>query len=190
MRSDGRQPVTKHVQQLQKHYAKQVQRKTPKDTLPSRLLDIPLAHYISLVSHLKYSKRILVSLGAGLSLPVLRPFVALRGPGGLWDIIWLREQTPADPRAGIHGWLDAGQVDLMLVVGTIGTVWPAAIYIHVVWIARVGIAVFNTEEVDEEEVDRSQRLKEEGWFFKGDAGAVIPDVLKEVGGNGCAHKKS
>lgn len=78
----------------------------------------------------------------------------------------------------------------MLVVGTIGTVWPAAIYIHVVWIARVGIAVFNTEEVDEEEVDRSQRLKEEGWFFKGDAGAVIPDVLKEVGGNGCAHKKS
>ena len=70
----------------------------------------------------------------------------------------------------------------MLVNGTSGIVWPVGIYIHAVWIAGVGIAVFNTEKFDDGEVGLSQRLKEEGWFFKGDAGAAIPDVLQEVVG--------
>ncbi|KAI4270099.1 MAG: hypothetical protein L6R38_007229 [Xanthoria sp. 2 TBL-2021] len=97
------------------------------------------------------------------------------------DIVWFGEQTPQAARASIHEWLDAGQVDLMLVVGTSATVWPAAIYIHAPRIAGARIAVFNTEEPDEE-VDPSQRLREQDWFLKGDAAAVIPDVLKEVDG--------
>ena len=70
----------------------------------------------------------------------------------------------------------------MLVVGTSSTVWPAAIYIHSARIAGARIAVFNTEDPDLEVSDESQKLTKKDWFFKGDAGVVIPDVLKEVVG--------
>lgn len=98
------------------------------------------------------------------------------------DIVWFGEQTPQAARARIHQWLDAGQADLMLVIGTSATVWPAAIYIHAARIAGARMAVFNTEEPDEEEMDLSQRLRKQDWFFKGDAAAVITDILKEVVG--------
>ncbi|KAL8768496.1 MAG: hypothetical protein Q9209_005287 [Squamulea sp. 1 TL-2023] len=318
-----RNKSSKHATQLQKQYAKQLRRKTPKDALPSPNLDIPLDHYISFVSHLKSSNRILALFGAGLSAASGIP--TFRGPGGFWrqhdctqlatpeafdkdptllwhfynyrrhlaltarpnrahhalaklaekkpqsltinqnidglcqrvqhspssllsihgslfdikcsdpaccytgtnnftdpivpslaipqdwpisdarfplspapvsslphcprcdallrpDIVWFGEQTPRAARARIHEWLDAGPVDLMLVIGTSATVWPAAIYIHSARLAGARIAVFNTELPDEEDLDPSQRMREQDWFFKGDAAAVIPDVLKEVVG--------
>ncbi|KAL8670351.1 MAG: hypothetical protein Q9168_005109 [Polycauliona sp. 1 TL-2023] len=314
---------SKHAQQLQKQYAKQQKRKTPKDTLPSPHLDIPIDHYTSFVTHLKSSKRVLALLGAGLSAASGVP--TFRGPGGFWrehdcttlgtpeafekdpslvwqfynyrrhmalranpnkahialakmavkhpdflainqntdglcqraqhppssllsihgslfnikcsnsqctytetgnftdpivpslaipsdwpisdarfplspvpvsslphcpqcdsllrpDIVWFGEQIAQAARARIHEWLDAAKVDLMMVIGTSATVWPAAIYIHAARLAGARIAVFNTEEVDEEMVDPSQKLREQDWFFKGDAAAVVPDVLKEVVG--------
>ncbi|KAL8785274.1 MAG: hypothetical protein Q9213_003478 [Squamulea squamosa] len=281
---------SKFAMQVQKQYAKQQRRKTPRDTLPSPNLDIPLDDYISFVSHLKSSNRILALFGAGLSAASGIP--TFRGPGGFWreydctqlatpeafdkdptllwhfynyrrhaalsatpnrahhalaklaekkpqtlainqnidesdnfndpivpslaiphdwpisdakfplspvppsslphcpqchallrpDIVWFGEQTPQAVRARIHEWLDGGPVDLMLVIGTSATVWPAAIYIHAARIAGARIAVFNTEVPDNEDVDPSQRLREQDWFFRGDAAAIIPDVLKEVVG--------
>ncbi|KAL8686595.1 MAG: hypothetical protein Q9224_005401 [Gallowayella concinna] len=313
--------TSKHAKDIQKQYAKQQRRKTPRDTLPSPTLDIPLDHYISFVTHLKSSKRVLALFGAGLSAASGIP--TFRGPGGFWRehdstqlgtpeafekdpslvwqftnyrrhtalkakpnrahyalaklaekqsdflainqnidglcqraghpssslvpihgslfdlkcssprciytendsftnpvvpslalptdcpisdarfplspiptpllphcpqcnsllrpaIVWFGEQTVETARARIHTFLDAGKVDLMLVVGTSATVWPAAIYIHSARIAGARIAVFNTEELDEELQDPSQRLREQDWFFRGDAAAIIPDVLKEV----------
>lgn len=70
----------------------------------------------------------------------------------------------------------------MLVVGMSAIVWPAALYIHNARMAGARIAVFNTDEPDLDVYDESQKLREQDWFFKGDAGAVIPDVLKEVVG--------
>lgn len=90
-------------------------------------------------------------------------------------VVWFGEPIPLHATNRIHKWLDVGKVDLMLVVGTSAQVWPAANYIHA---AR--IATFN---VDEPEMDEPiTRLREQDWFFRGDAGAVIPDVLKEVVG--------
>ncbi|KAL8676275.1 MAG: hypothetical protein Q9186_007200 [Xanthomendoza sp. 1 TL-2023] len=265
--------TSKHAKDIRKQYAKQQRRKTPRDTLPSPTLDIPLDHYISFVTHLKSSKRVLALFGAGLSAASGIP--TFRGPGGFWRehdstqlgtpeafekdpslvwqftnyrrhtalkakpnrahyalaklaekhftnpvvpslalptdcpisdarfplppiptpllphcpqcksllrpaIVWFGEQTVEAARARIHTFLDAGKVDLMLVVGTSATVWPAAIYIHSARIAGARIAVFNTEELDKELQDPSQRLREQDWFFRGDAAAIIPDVLKEV----------
>ena len=97
-------------------------------------------------------------------------------------IVWFGEQVPWPLRERIHSWLDEGTVDLMLVVGTRAEVWPAAIYIHCARLAGARIAVFNTEEPDVEICDPSQQLREQDWFFKGDASAIIPEVLKETVG--------
>lgn len=59
-------------------------------------------------------------------------------------------------------------------------VWPAALYIHSTRLAGARIAVFNTDEPDLDVDDESPKLREQDWFFKRDAGAVIPDVLQEV----------
>lgn len=93
-------------------------------------------------------------------------------------VVWFGEPVPMQAIDRIHKWLDVGKVDLMLVVGTSAVVWPAANYIHAARVAGARIATFN---VDGPEVDEPiTRMREQDWFFRGDAGAVIPDVLKEV----------
>lgn len=95
-------------------------------------------------------------------------------------VVWFGEPIPRHAVDRIHKWLDGGKVDLMLVVGTSAKVWPAANYIHAARVAGARVAIF---DIDEPEMDEPiTRLREQDWFFKGDAGAVIPDVLKEVVG--------
>ena len=78
----------------------------------------------------------------------------------------------------IHSWLDGGKIDLMLVIGTSATVWPAANYIHTARVAGAKIAVFNMEESD---IDYGLNgMKEEDWYFKGDAAEILPELLKEI----------
>ena len=68
----------------------------------------------------------------------------------------------------------------MLVIGTSATVWPAANYIHAARLAGAKTAVINMEESD---VDYGLNgMKEEDWFFKGDAGSLVPELMKEVVG--------
>ncbi|KAL8636134.1 MAG: hypothetical protein Q9228_006436 [Teloschistes exilis] len=312
---------TKATAALQKQYGKQQRRKIPEGALPDPALEIPIDDYVSFVTHLKSSKRILALLGAGLSAASGIP--TFRGAGGFWRehdamqlatpeafdkdpslvwqfynyrrhmalkakpnrghvalaklagrkpeflaisqnidglslraghpsssllnihgslfdirctnlncsyislgndndpvvpalqlsedhdisdahfpiasipvtslphcpqcasllrpaIVWFGEQTPLSSRERIHSWLDQGSVDLMLVVGTSATVWPAAVYIHSARLKGARIAVFNTEDPDIDVDDESQRLREQDWFFKGDAATIVPDVLKEV----------
>jgi len=45
-------------------------------------------------------------------------------------VVWFGEPLPMRAIDRIHNWLDGGKVDLMLVIGTSSTVWPAANYIH------------------------------------------------------------
>ena len=96
-------------------------------------------------------------------------------------VVWFGEplQRPAIDR--IHHWLDGGKVDLMMVVGTSATVWPAANYIHAARTAGARIAVFNTEKPGMDD-DPVMGLREQDCFFEGDAAATIPDTLKEMVG--------
>ena len=93
-------------------------------------------------------------------------------------VVWFGEPVPMAAIDRIHKWLDGGKVDLMLVVGTSAKVWPAANYIHAARVAGARIAVFNNDEPEMDEPNT--RLREQDWFFQGDAGVIIPDVLKEV----------
>ncbi|KAL8872827.1 MAG: hypothetical protein Q9174_001605 [Haloplaca sp. 1 TL-2023] len=93
-------------------------------------------------------------------------------------VVWFGEPLAMSARDRIHSWLDIGKVDLMLVIGTSATVWPAANYIYAARLAGARIAVFNMEDPDDE--DGSGGMREEGWFFKGDASEIVPELTKEV----------
>ncbi|ODQ68136.1 DHS-like NAD/FAD-binding domain-containing protein [Nadsonia fulvescens var. elongata DSM 6958] len=100
--------------------------------------------------------------------------VGLLRPGVVWfgEPLPFREVTMADK------FLMEAKVDLILVVGTSCSVWPAAGYVERV--ARSGgkVAVFNTDisadmdDMDEEGID--------GWAFKGDAAEWLPKALEPI----------
>lgn len=93
-------------------------------------------------------------------------------------VVWFGEPLPMRAIDRIHKWLDGGKVDLMLVIGTSATVWPAANYIHAARVAGARVAFFNMENPDID--DGSGGMREEDWFFRGDAGDLVPERMKEV----------
>lgn len=95
-------------------------------------------------------------------------------------VVWFGEPLPMPAIDRIHNWLDRGKIDLMLVIGTSATVWPAANYIHAARLAGAKIAVFNMEKSDIE--NATGYLWKEDWSFNGDAGEVLPELLREVVG--------
>lgn len=103
-------------------------------------------------------------------------------------IIWFGEPLNQSDVGRIHGWLDHGKVDLMLVVGTSAVVFPAANYIYTARKTGARIAYFNTEKTwDDNDVYTNFR---EGidWWFQGSAADILPEVLKEVVGKVPAWK--
>lgn len=67
----------------------------------------------------------------------------------------------------------------MLVIGTSGTVFPAAAYVEIARERGARIAIVNLDE------EGGRELKEEDWFFCGDAAVVLPVLLGPViGGDG------
>ena len=97
-------------------------------------------------------------------------------------VVWFGEPVDESARDRIHDWLDeVPKVDLMLVVGTTAVVYPAAAYIHAARVQGARIAVFNTDPPSEEDQDNPvTRLRDEDWFFQGDAASIVPEVLKET----------
>lgn len=73
-------------------------------------------------------------------------------------------------------WLAAGKVDLMLVVGTSSRVYPAAGYIDKARAKGARIAVVNMDRSDV----GSSGLRPDDWLFQGDAGTIVPEILKDV----------
>ncbi|KAF9638360.1 NAD-dependent histone deacetylase silent information regulator Sir2 [Lasiodiplodia theobromae] len=94
------------------------------------------------------------------------------------DIVWFGEPLARSSIDRIHDWMDKGPIDLMLVVGTTAVVYPAAGYIHGARYQGARVAVFNMEESEEE--GAASNLKDNDWFFRGDASKILPEVLKEV----------
>lgn len=66
----------------------------------------------------------------------------------------------------------------MLVIGTSATVWPAANYIHAAQVAGARVAAFNMEDPNPDH--GLGEMREEDWVFRGDAGDLVPEVMKEV----------
>lgn len=86
-------------------------------------------------------------------------------------VVWFGESLPYDAIFRADEYISAGDVDLVLVVGTSATVWPAAGYIEEVAQRGGKVAVFN--------IDESTKWPD-GWFFQGDSAEWLPKALEPV----------
>lgn len=87
------------------------------------------------------------------------------------DVVWFGEMLPAD--AVERAWREAAECDVMLVVGTSGTVWPAAELPLVARRAGVRVIEVNPEP---SEVTHAADL-----FLQGPAGDVLPAMARALG---------
>lgn len=91
-------------------------------------------------------------------------------------VVWFGESLPMQTLSNISHWLGSGDVDLMLVIGTRAQVYPAAGYVDRARLRGARVAVIN---MDVNDVGASG-LKPGDWFFEGDAGVIVPEILKGV----------
>lgn len=106
--------------------------------------------------------------------PVCKDGLLLR-PG----VVWFGESLPLKTIDKVDNYIEAGAVDLILVIGTSGTVYPANSYVERVRQKGGKVAIFNTD------IDENVLLgKEEGtWGFKGDAAETLPAALRPLIGD-------
>ncbi|GLA43644.1 hypothetical protein AnigIFM63309_001575 [Aspergillus niger] len=94
-------------------------------------------------------------------------------------VVWFGESLPSHTIDYVDEWLNKGKVDLILVVGTSSRVYPAAGYVDKARSKGARVAVVNMDRNDV----GSSGLKPGDWFFEGDAGTIVPEILKGVIGD-------
>jgi len=92
-------------------------------------------------------------------------------------VVWFGESLPLKVVDAADDFLMSKKVDLVLVIGTSGTVWPAMGYVERVQKRGGKVAVFNTE------VDMEQIKKDKNWGFIGDASKWLPIALEPLIGS-------
>lgn len=107
-------------------------------------------------------------------LPLCPVCQSLLRPG----VVWFGESLPMRVLDGIDLFLEAGPVDLILVIGTSGTVYPANSYVDLVRLRGGKVAIFNTD-IDQAVVDGEVSGT---WGFRGDAAHWLPIALEPVSG--------
>ncbi|KAI9657872.1 MAG: hypothetical protein M1831_004108 [Alyxoria varia] len=94
-------------------------------------------------------------------------------------VVWFGESLPASTLERVDAWMHGpDKIDLLLVVGTSALVYPAAGYIAKAKARGARVAVINTERPDK----GASNLKPGDWFFQGDAGSLVPQILESVTG--------
>ena len=95
-------------------------------------------------------------------------------------VVWFGEPLPSDTINAVDRWIEAAPVDLILVIGTSVSVYPAAGYVDVARDHGARVAVVNMDPNDIPQQNRLGGLQPEDWFFQGDAGIIVPEILKSV----------
>ncbi|KAK9465725.1 DHS-like NAD/FAD-binding domain-containing protein [Lipomyces arxii] len=91
------------------------------------------------------------------------------------NVVWFGEALPYNTVQRADDFISQGKVDLILVIGTSGTVYPAAAYTDRVRLQGGKVAVFNIDvEHDSDDDDRPD------WVFQGDAAELVPEALYPV----------
>ncbi|CAK9438579.1 uncharacterized protein LODBEIA_P28030 [Lodderomyces beijingensis] len=93
-------------------------------------------------------------------------------------VVWFGESLPLDVIRNIDNFIEEGgnKVDLILVIGTSGTVYPANSYVERVRYQGGKVAVFNTDIDDRVESGKVKNT----WGFKGDAAELLPTALEPL----------
>lgn len=100
--------------------------------------------------------------------------IGLLRPG----VVWFGEALPAKTLQTVDGFINQpGGIDLIMVIGTSAKVYPAAAYVDRARLAGAKVAVFNTDTNDVP--GGGDGINEDDWFFQGDAGIVIPEILRD-----------
>lgn len=95
-------------------------------------------------------------------------------------VVWFGEVLPEKTLTAIDSFIEnCIRIDLIMVIGTSSRVFPAAGYIDEAREKGARIAVINMDRGDMP----AGGLGEEDWFFEGDAGEIVPDILKSVIGD-------
>lgn len=94
-------------------------------------------------------------------------------------VVWFGEMLPEKTISEIDDFIkESEKIDLILVIGTSAKVYPAAGYIDEARAKGARVAVINMDKAD----TGRGGLKKEDWFFEGDAGVIVPELLKlEIG---------
>ncbi|OJI98231.1 hypothetical protein ASPVEDRAFT_37673 [Aspergillus versicolor CBS 583.65] len=91
-------------------------------------------------------------------------------------VVWFGEALPSHTLDFVDDWMSQGKIDLMLVIGTSSRVWPAAGYVDKARSKGARVALVNMDPNDL----AKGKLTSNDWFFEGDAGAIVPEILKSV----------
>lgn len=91
-------------------------------------------------------------------------------------VVWFGESLSLHLLNEIDNFMELGPIDLILVVGTSGTVYPANSYVDRVKYKGGKVAIFNTD-IEPHIVNG----EDDGvWGFKGDAAELLPIALKPI----------
>lgn len=93
-------------------------------------------------------------------------------------VVWFGEALPEKTIDDVDKWIAKAPVDLCLVIGTSSKVYPAAGYVDEARKQGARVAVCNMDPNDV-----PSRSHKADWFFTGDAGVIVPEILKSVIGD-------
>ena len=94
-------------------------------------------------------------------------------------VVWFGEALPSDTLDAIDKFIEEDKpIDLIMVIGTSAKVYPAASYVDVARQKGARVAVVNMDRADAP--GGPNGLVEGDWFFQGDAGVLVPEMLKTV----------
>ncbi|KAF2227346.1 NAD-dependent deacetylase sirtuin-5 [Elsinoe ampelina] len=94
-------------------------------------------------------------------------------------VVWFGEMLPSKVINTVDEFIRGSpKIDLILVIGTSASVYPAAGYVDRARAKGARVAVVNMEAGDQP----ASGLMKGDWFFKGDAAEIVPEILKSVVG--------
>jgi NAD-dependent deacetylase sirtuin 5 len=86
-------------------------------------------------------------------------------------VVWFGEALPQNIIEQVDAWLEEDEVDLCLVIGTSGVVWPVAGYPEQARKRGARIAYINMN------MDDVKNRQASDWVFVGDAAVILPEIL-------------
>ena len=97
-------------------------------------------------------------------------------------VVWFGEMLPERTMIAVDKFIEESKkIDLILVIGTSAKVYPAAGYVDRAREKGARVAVVNMDRADVPG-GRNGLIKGD-WFFEGDAGVIVPEMLKCVIGD-------
>lgn len=94
-------------------------------------------------------------------------------------VVWFGEVLPEKTVSAIDDFISQSEtIDLILVIGTSSKVYPAAGYVDKARAKGARVAVVNMDRGDVP--GGKNGLRRGDWFFQGDAGIIVPEILKSV----------